>query len=415
MNSDKKSVVAKWFSDRAFNMIRPPYDKLKYSFIDPGSQYDGQLWDWDSYFSAKALMAICEYFKDDKDFDYEKKKKLVIDSAKGSLKNFVNIQLEDGYIPIMTNNVRLNDKLWIGIHKEKDLDNQHKPFLCQATLAVSKYDNDYDWFNLEPLFKYFDYYDKKQFHARSGLYVWKSDIMIGMDNNPSVYGLPYETVGDIYLNSFMYMELLAFYEILKIKNHDRAEEFYQKAERLKNTIREECWDKRDEIYYSVFVDLAKNHTGGYHTGMKFFWKSLPIKIRMAVCFLPIYAGIATKEETEIMIKKHYLDPAFLSPYGLRSISADEKMYCLIGTSNPSNSLGPVWMIYNYLAFESLKKAGRDDLAKDLCDKMTNNFYNDIVKNGKVDECYNPDTGEPIMNQSFISWNALIVKMIKECE
>jgi putative isomerase len=73
------------------------------------------------------------------------------------------------------------------------------------------------------------------------------------------------------------------------------------------------------------------------------------------------------------------------------------------------------MIYNYLAFESLKRAGRDDLAKDLCDKMTNNFYNDIVKNGKVDECYNPDTGEPIMNQSFISWNALIVKMIKECE
>jgi glycogen debranching enzyme len=61
--------------------------------------------------------------------------------------------------------------------------------------------------------------------------------------------------------------------------------------------------------------------------MKFFWKSLPIKIRMAVCFLPIYAGIATKEETEIMIKKHYLDPAFLSPYGLRSISADEK--CIV--------------------------------------------------------------------------------------
>lgn len=415
MDIIKKKVVLDWFKERAFNMIRPPFDKMKYSFIDPGTQYDGQLWDWDSYFSAKALMAICEYFKDDKDFDYKNKKQSVINSAKGSVKTFLSIQLPDGYIPIMTNNIRLNDGLWIGIHEKKDEDNQHKPFLCQATLAVSKYSNDYDWFDLQPFFKYFDYYEKNQFDSRSGLYVWNSDIMIGMDNNPTVYGLPYKTVADIYLNSFMYMEFIAFYEILKIKNHERAQEFYQKAQTLKNSIREECWDKRDQIYYSVFVDLAKNHTGSYHTGMEFFWKSIPIKIRMAVCFLPIYAGIATKEQIEIMIKKHYLDPEFLSPHGLRSLAQDEKMYCLDGTSNPSNSLGPIWMIYNYLAFESLKKAGRDDLAKDLCEKMLDNFYKDIEKNGKVDECYYPETGEPIMNQSFISWNALIIKMIKECE
>ena len=415
MSENQKKIVSNWFKEHAFNMVHPPRDKMIYSFIDPGMQYDGQLWDWDSYFSAKGLFAICEYFKNDPDFDYESRKKQVIDGAMGSVKTFLSIQLEDGYIPIMTNNVRLNDRLWIGIHNEKDEDNQHKPFLSQATLAVSEYANDYDWFDLAPFFKYFEYYKRKQFHSRSGLYVWKSDIMIGMDNNPSVFGLPYESVGDIYLNCFMYMELKAFAKILQIKNNDRAGEFLEQAEQLKQTIIKECWDKKDGIYYSVFVDLAKNHGGVMHSGMEFFWKSLPIKIRMAICFLPIYAGIATPEQTKIMIEKHYLDPAFLSPYGLRSLAADEKLYCLWGTSNPSNSLGPIWMIYNYLAFESLKKAGRDDLATDLCQKMLNNFAKDIEKSSKVDECYNPETGEPIMNQSFISWNCLIIKMLNECK
>ena len=79
----------------------------------------------------------------------------------------------------MTNNVRLNDMLWKGIHESRDDDNQHKPFLCQSILNVSRYDNnDFSWFSVEPLIKYMDYYKRKQFHERSGLYVWKNDFMI---------------------------------------------------------------------------------------------------------------------------------------------------------------------------------------------------------------------------------------------
>ncbi len=149
-------------------MVHPPRDKMIYSFIDPGMQYDGQLWDWDSYFLAKGLFAICEYFKNDPDFDYESRKKQVIDGAMGSVKTFLSIQLEDGYIPIMTNNVRLNDRLWIGIHNEKDEDNQHKPFLSQATLAVSEYANDYDWFDLDTIMggsMFYDFGDSIRFGA----------------------------------------------------------------------------------------------------------------------------------------------------------------------------------------------------------------------------------------------------------
>lgn len=412
MNIKEVKTVENYFKNNAFNMVVKPYGKLKYPFIDPGQQYGGDLWDWDSCLSALGLMEICEYFKDCPDFEYQSKRQQVIDAAKGCVLNFTSVQLSDGYIPIIINDTRLTDGEWAVAHQKYKNDNQHKPFLAQATLNVSKYAEDFSWFDVEKIIKYIDYYKENQYHKRSGLYVWKNDYMIGIDNNPSVFGFPNESVGDIYLNTFMYLELVALSELLKKLGDARSEKYLEEANRLKETIRKECYDDRDGFYYSVFVDLAKNHTGGMHSGMEFFWKSLPIKVRFVGCFLPMYAGITDEGQNQSMIK-HYLDDKFLSPNGLRSTAEDERVYYLGATSNPSNSLGPVWLMYNYFAFEGLLKVGRMDLAEDLCDKMVTIFARDIEKNGKTSESYHPITGDPIMNHSFLSWNCLIVKMLKE--
>ena len=116
-----------------------------------------------------------------------------------------------------------------------------------------------------------------------------------------------------------------------------------------------------------------------------------------------------------MIEKHYLDEKFLSPNGLRSTAEDERMYCIKGTSNPSNNLGPIWILHNYIPFVGLLKAGRKDLAKDLCGRLIKVLARDIKKTGKISESYDPMTGEPVLGLNFLSWNALMVKMIKEVE
>lgn len=408
---DKIKLVEEYFKKNAFNMIVEPYEKIKYPFIDPGQQYGGDLWDWDSYFSAVGMAEICEYFKDDADFDYEYNKKRLIDAAQGCVKNFLDIQLEDGFIPIVINDDILTKGIWIKNHEKE---NQHKPFLCQSALNASKISGDYSWFDIEKVLKYIDYYKEHQFHERSGLYVWKNDFMIGMDNNPSVFGFPGRSVGDIYLNTFMYLELLALVEILQVRGDSRADKYMAEAQRLKETIRKECYDPRDGLYYSVFVDLTREHTDPWrHSGMEFFWKSIPIKVRFAGCFLPMLANISDQEQNKVMIEKHYLDPKFLSPYGLRSTAEDERMYCLLPTGNPSNNLGPIWLLHNYIPFIGLLNAGRKDLAKDLCERLIPIMARDIEERGFVCECYSPDTGEPIMKHSFLSWNALIIKMLKE--
>lgn len=413
MNLSEVKVVENYFRDRAFDMLTPPRGQLTHPYIDPGAQYSGQSWDWDSYFSALALMEICEYFKEDPEFNYEERKAGVIESAKGYILNFLQMQLSDGFIPIMIYEAMMQNNDWADAHFENHYENQHKPFLCQGVLNVSRYADDYTWFDMEALIRYIEYYRKEQFHERSGMYIWKSDFMIGIDNNPTVFGYPYGSTGDIYLNTFMYLELTALADLLSVCGDVREKIYRDEADRLKETIRRECYDPRDGLYYSVFVDLARNHTGIIHSGIDFFWKSVPIKVRFAGCFLPMYAGISTEEENRVMIERHYLDEKFLSPNGLRSTASDERMYYLGATSNPSNSWGPIWMIYNYIAFQSLMKAGRRDLAEDLCGKMVSLYARDIEKTGKVDECYDPLTGEPIMGKSFLSWNCLIIQMLNE--
>ena len=411
MNKEKVKIVIDYFKDQAFDMIAPPTTLMPYPFVDPGPQYRGTLWDWDSFFSVRAMIGICECFKNDPSFDYQTRRNNVIEAGKGCVKTFLKYQLDDGYIPIVLSEGIIGAKKWLGGEPEGRLYNQHKPFLCQSILQVSDYANDYDWFSFEPLIKYIDYYQREQFHKRSGLYIWRSDFMIGIDNNPTVYSFPFGSTGDLYLNTFMYLELKALSKLLKIKNDGRYKKYLDEAERLKLTIQKECYDARDELCYSGFLDLSNRRVEGWHTGMELGYISLPIRIRHALSLLPMYANISSSEQNEKIITRHYFDKCFNSPHGIRSLSSNEKGYSLAPTSNPSNSFGPVWLIYNYIAFFGMLNAGRRDLAKEICSKMVDNFANDIIKNGKTDECYSPDTGEPIMRKSFLSWNSLIVDMI----
>ena len=66
--------------------------------------------------------------------------------------------------------------------------------------------------------------------------------------------------------------------------------------------KEECWDKRDRFFYSVDVDIKTRKYDWFHQGLGVFWKTLPIKVRVWSGFIPMYAGIATKEQAADMVK-----------------------------------------------------------------------------------------------------------------
>lgn len=389
--------------------MKEPYQYVRYPFIDPSSVYNQNLWDWDAYWSEYALFTMMDSFP----VTLQEK---IVDHAKGNVLNFLDHQLEDGYIPMMMD-AKLGEEPYLNQkHKENIPMNMHKPFLCQQIILISGYIKGYQWIRpwLFSLEKYFHAYDQIHYNHRCGLYVWVNDIMIGMDNDPTSFGRPNNSTANIFLNSFMVMELKAYADLLKQCDlHEEAKEIEKKREGLIKAIQEECWDPRDQFFYSADVDIKTRHFDWFHQGLGAFWKTLPIKIRTWSGFIPMLAGFATKEQAQMMVKHIFDEKTFYSDYGITSIAKDEKMFSVCASGNPSNWLGGIWTIVNYVVYKGLLNYGYVNEAKEIKRMTIEVLGRDLKKTGMLHEYYNPFTGEPVVNGGFLSWNMLAVTMGKE--
>ncbi len=403
-------LLKKYVMEHTEDVLKYPRSFIRYPFIDPGSVYDGNVWDWDTYWSVYGFFNLAEAYEKDE------VKEQLIKHAKGNIHNFMDHQLQDGYIPMMIEVADWPEPYLNMKHKEGVLMNMHKPFLCRQITLISDYINDYTWCQqyADKLELYFNCYDENYYFEHCGLYVWCDDIMIGMDNDPATFGRPKFSTANIFLNSFMYLELKAMEQIcLKYNRNERAEYYKIKAEKLETAIQRECWDKRDKFFYSVDVDIKTRAFDWFHQGKGVFWKTLPIKIRVWSGFIPMYANIATKEQAEEMVKHIFDENTFGSDFGLTTLAKDEKMFDLSVTNNPSNWLGPIWLIANYVIFRGLLNYGYKKEAETIYEGTIRLLGDDLEKTGSLHEYYNPFNGEPIMNAGFINWNVLGLNMRDE--
>jgi len=393
-------------------VLKKPYGNFKHPFIDPGSVYDGNLWDWDTFWAVFAMANIDENGNEGDEFHA-----LLEAHGEGNVLNFLDFQLEDGYIPMMVDTKGDETPYLLAKHKEGVILNMHKPFLCQQICLVSGIKGgDFHWIKdrIGQLEKYFACYDRYYYFENCGLYVWADDVMIGMDNDPASFGRPRFSTANIYLNSFMVRELRSMAKILSAcGDTERGLYYEEKALRLAKAIQDECWDKRDKFFYSVDIDVKTRGYDGFHQGLGVFWKSLFLKTRAWSSFLPLLAGVATDEQAQHLVK-HAVDPeTFRSPSGIRSLSFDEKMYNLEPTYNPSNWLGGIWIIVQYAVFRGLMNYGFRKEAEEICRDVLAMLGRDLKENGTLHEYYNPETGEPIINPDFLNWNVLALNMADE--
>ena len=68
-----------------------------------------------------------------------------------------------------------------------------------------------------------------------------------------------------------------------------------------------------------------------------------------------------------------------------------------------------------MVFVGLINYGYEKEAKELAEKLILLLGKDIENCGKMHEYYNPETGEPVNNPGFQSWNLLIYNMIEYLE
>jgi putative isomerase len=122
--------------------------------------------------------------------------------------------------------------------------------------------------------------------------------------------------------------------------------------------------------------------------------------------------MATPEQAERVVVEHYRNPrSFHAPFGVRTLSRQEKMYAVVASGNPSCWRGPVWTVANYFVFRGLCRYGYTKDAQELAEKTVRLLGRDVARTGAMHEYYQPENGEPVLNHGFQSWNFLALNMI----
>lgn len=385
-------TVTQYAKNNYHKLLRQPQGQLSHPFLVPGATYAFELWDWDSWLTD---IAMCQITDTD-----------LSQYQQGCILNFLEHMDENGRIPMM-------------IAPEKQLPrvltpdtNGHKPCLAQHAAFLAKQTGDASWLrgHFDKLLTFVRSYMTYHRHG-CGLYFWIDDCAIGVDNDPCTFYRPPRSSGSIFLNCMMYKELLGVVYLGEKLGVDVAE-FAAEAENLKTAVQTLCYDEKDGMYYSVdFNLLPVDPEQWLHKGAPRHWDCLIQRIGSWSGFLAMWAGIATPEQAQRMVKENLLDEkAFWAPYGVRSLSRYEKMYTIKKSGNPSCWLGPVWGISNYLVWQGLLRYGFTAEAKELAEKTVSLFERDLADCGQLHEYYDPETGEGVNNMGFQSWNLLAANM-----
>ena len=381
-------TVFEYAKENASKLFRQPDGQLKYPFIVPGATYQKELWDWDSWLTD---VALCQVSDED-----------LSQLQQGCILNFLDHMDADDRMPIMISPEKT-------FPRTLDLStNCHKPCLAQHAAFIVQQSGDISWLapHFETLQRFVRSYMIHQRHD-CGLYFFADDFAIGVDNDPCIFYRPHRSSGSIYLNCLMYKELQAVAYLGEKLGVD-VSEFAAEAENLCCAIRTHCYDEKDGMYYSVDLNLLPVDPDQWlHKGAPRHWDCLIQRIGSWSGFMAMWAGIATPEQAERMVRENLLDEkAFWGKGGVRSLSKYEKMYRVQKSGNPSCWLGPVWGIGNYMVFRGLLRYGFEKEARELAEKTVAMFQRDLREYGQLHEYYDPDTTLPVHNPGFQSWNLL---------
>jgi len=404
------------FSDYK-GMFREAGGALRYPYITPGSSsYANDLWDWDSWLSNIALRQILH------DKGTEKEQQDAIKYEQGCILNFLSYTGFDGYMPILVAKKSDPDKI-----RPQNIysTNMHKPVIAQHAAFLVRINNgNAAWLRerFSLLQAFINNYESHHRHKPTGLYYWQDDLAIGVDNDPSTFFRPPGSSASVFLNCLMYKELKAMSYLAGCLNMaDISKEYENDAADLRLAIQKSCWDEKDGFFYSVDINLRPvtnepsfifGQNFILHSGFPRSYDGLIQRIGGWSGFLALWAGIPTREQADRIVKENLLDQrTFNARYGVRTLSKLEKMYSVRASNNPSNWLGPVWGVSNYLVFRGLVKYGFNKEARELAAKTILLFGKDYQQNGALHEYYEPDTGEPVLNKGFQNWNYLVLNML----
>ena len=370
---EASAVVDAYLKEHWRTLARPPKGELKYHYLVPGSVYD-TLWDWDGFFIAAGAPDEAE------------------EHLVGTALDLIDSPLRDGRPAKMSSP---DGNFSYGAHPY--------PLRAQFLLMCLRRFGDRSILTperMEKILRTLEFYERETADA-DGFFRWLS--MSGIDNNPAVYGRNAGETAGADLMSFHLREYLAFAELREMCGESGAP-WREKAAKVKSLLLRRHLDERDGFFYDLYRPAAPV--------VRRQRNNWPDRIPYRGCsgVFPLWAGAADRQTVARSWRIFADEEEFMTPWGIRSLSKREPMYNNAPGANPSNWQGPVWSLPNALLAYALNEAGMRDEALDLAGRLVALLASDILSNGCLHECYDAETGDPILKPGFISWHLLALDL-----
>jgi hypothetical protein len=210
------------------------------------------------------------------------------------------------------------------------------------------------------------------------------------------------------LNSMMVREMRALGDMAQeLGETESAERWRQRADALSGRINETMWDPETRFYYNV--DRA---TKGF-TVKNAAGATLDLRRKEIIGFLPLWAGVAPPDRAEALVQ-HLRNPAeFWRRFGVPTLAADDPAY-EPRISRCCQWNGAVWLEWNYLVFDGLRRYGYRREARELGERMIDAAATQLRRNHRFWESYGPDD-ETLGSPMNYIWDSILARVIVDLQ
>ena len=182
---------------------------------------------------------------------------------------------------------------------------------------------------------------------------------------------------------------------------DEQRQWNARADKLAELVRTRMWDEQSGFFYNLARDSGT-----------FISKSgIDLRRKEIIGFLPLWAGIATKEQAA-RLAKHAADPAsFNRRFGMPTLAADDPYY------DPQITRccqwnGAVWLLWDYMVVRGLLDYGYRPQAEQIVQHAMDGVLFHLRNDHRLWESYSPDYTQIASPKNYV-WDGIIARMMIE--
>ncbi len=202
------------------------------------------------------------------------------------------------------------------------------------------------------------------------------------------------------LSTMMVMEMRSLAKMAgALGKAEEARNWTARADKLAALIRTRMWDPQDGFFYNLARD-----TGTFATR-----DGINLKRKEIIGFLPMWAGVATKEQAARLVQ-HMTNPqSFWRRYGVPTLAADDAYY----NGNVTKCCqwnGAVWLLWDYMVFRGLLNYGYRKEAEELARRAMDGVIFQLKDNHRFWESFSPDNTQLASPKNYL-WDCIIARMM----